>query len=255
MLICTKRVSTVKKYLLCIFLFVAASSYSEEEPYLKEPFLIEPSLNVALEAPAVELAQSYLWLKVLGEWFELSGKETLPLEGDIDEYRRKEEYRRKHEKWLPIYSEAIEKRGYKTISGTYKGEYTESCERIYYPKGGMAITSFLFSLQPEVQRSELIGIEIMQQGKDAMVDYIFEEELAWLLEYPVVVVESAISIFDWVHPLAFDSIELSFFFRGEIKNQKIIVKPDLSVLERWPAGYDIPGRHDLINCTVTFVPL
>ncbi|NIN36194.1 MAG: hypothetical protein GTO60_14290, partial [Gammaproteobacteria bacterium] len=48
-----------------------------------------------------------------------------------------------------------------------------------------------------------------------------------------------------------DGINSSYFFRGQVKNKQIIIKPDPSVLETWPNWAGPPSRKDLKKCKIT----
>ena len=90
-------------------------------------------------------------------------------------------------------------------------------------------------------------VEIQQNAYEARLIVRFEyqgEEV--ILESPVIVVENIVGMRE--------ASGSSGFFRGEIKGEDIVIKPDLSILVEqppWP-----PPRHeqDLRNCTITLEP-
>jgi hypothetical protein len=80
--------------------------------------------------------------------------------------------------------------------------------RIYSPRGDLSFFSLLFSLLPEVQ----ISIEITQNGKEAMIRIKTRGGFFAESEFPAVVAESVISIFDSVNPMEFNHFMLGYFF-------------------------------------------
>lgn len=197
----------------------------------------EPNLKDALEAPAGDLAQGYLWVKsTLLSLSVVDAGVTLQLPGEAITKNNVEEYRGRYEKRLSLYREAIEQRGYKTISGAYKGETTESCSRIKSP--------WVSFIHGQGQNE----IEITQNGIEAQVVVKANQEGKELsLKNPAVIAESAISVVD-----GFNS---DYFFRGDIKDQAIVIKPILLVLDTWPDWAGPPSRADLENCTITLKAL
>lgn len=193
----------------------------------------EPTLKKALDAPAWALAQSYLSMKTVVHFLSAADAgATIQLPGETITQSNMEESRRRYEKRLSLYGEAIKQRGYKTISGAYKGETTESCARI---------KSLWVGVIHERGQS---GIEIAQDGMEAqLVIRVKHEGEALSLKNEAAIAESAISVLD--------AMNSDYFFRGEIKDQVITIKPNLSVLDTWPEWADPPSRSDLENCTIT----
>lgn len=197
----------------------------------------EPNLKDALDAPAGDLAQGYLWVKsILLFLSNVDVGVTLQLPGETITKNNVQEYRGRYEKRLTLYREAITQRGYKTISGTYKGETTESCARIKSPWVSL------------IQLQEQSGIEIVQNGIEAQIVIKIKQEGEELsLKNQAVIAESALSVVD-----EFNS---DYFFRGDIKEQEIVIKPILLVLDTWPDWAGPPSQSDLENCTITLKAL
>jgi hypothetical protein len=216
---------------LVILLLLCASSFSidvaAEEPMLQE----------ILKAPASALAQDYLRVKLILDFLPLARRGvTIQLPGETITQSNVEEYRVRYEKRLSSSGEAIKQRGYKTISGSYKGETTESCASIGSPWVGI--------IHKRVQS----GIEIVQNGIEAqLIVRVKREGKELSLKNQAAIVESAISVVD--------EMNSDYFFRGEIKDQAIVIKPNLSVLNTWPQWAGPPSRSDLENCTITLKPL
>jgi hypothetical protein len=161
---------------------------------------------------------------------------TIRLPGEEITKSNVEEYQRRYQGRLSLYREAIKQRGYKTISGAYKGETTEACSRIKSPWVGVI---------PERGQS---GIEIVQDGIEAQVVIRVKHEGKELsLKNQAAIAESAISVLD--------AMNSNYFFRGEIRDQGIVIKPNLSVLDTWPTWAGPPSRSDLENCTITLKPI
>ena len=197
----------------------------------------EPTLKKALEAPAWGLAQGYLWVKEMLHFLSIvDAGATINLPGETITKSNVEEYRGRYKKRLSLYKEAIKQRGYKTISGAYKGETTKSCARIQ---------SLWVRVMHERSQS---GIEIVQDGIEVQVVIrVKYEGKEFSLKNEAAIAESAISVLD--------ESNSDYFFRGEIKDQVIVIKPNLSVLDRWPGWASPPSRSDLENCTITLKPL
>src|SRR5574338_189022 len=197
----------------------------------------EPTLKKALDAPAWALAQSYLWVKKMLHFLSAADAgATIHLPGETITKSNVEEHRGRYEKRLPLYGEAIKQRGYKTISGAYKGETTESCARIQSAWGGV------------IHERGQSGIEIEQRGIEAQVVIRGKHQGKELsLKNQAAIAETAIAVLD--------AMNSDYFFRGEIQDQVIVIKPNLSVLDTWPKWAGPPSRSDLENCTITLKPL
>ena len=191
----------------------------------------------AVAYPPEVLAMSYLWIKKMLHFLPaVEGGGTIQLPDETITISNVEEYRGKYERRLSLYKEAIKQRGYKTISGTYKGETTESCARIK--------SAWVGVIHERIQS----GIEIAQDGMDAQVVIRAKHEGKELsLKNQAAIAESAISVMD--------AMNSDYFFRGKIKNQVIVIKPSLLVLNTWPNWAGPPSRSDLENCTITLKPL
>lgn len=197
----------------------------------------EPTLNKALDAPAWALAQGYLWVKSFMPILSAADAgATIQLSGETITKSNVEEYRGRYEKQFSLYREAIKQRGYKTISGVYKGETTESCARI---------NSLWVGVIHERSQST---IEIAQDGIEAQVVIkVKHEGKELVLKNQAVIVESAISVVD--------AMNSDYFFQGEIQDHVVVIKPNLSVLDTWPKWAGPPSRSDLEGCTITLTPL
>jgi hypothetical protein len=196
----------------------------------------EPTLQDILKVPASALAQDYLRVQLILGFLPLArGGVTIQLPGETITQSNVEEYRVRYEKRLSLDGEAIKQRGYKTISGTYKGETTPSCANISSPWVGI------------IQKQNQSEIEIVQKGMEAqLIVRLNREGKEMSLQNPAAIAESAISIVD--------EMNSDYFFRGEIQNQAIVIKPNLSVLDTWPKWASPPTRSDLENCTITLKP-
>lgn len=195
----------------------------------------EPTLQDILKVPASTLAQDYLRVQLILGFLPLArGGVTIQLPGETITQSNVEEYRVRYEKRLSLDGEAIKQRGYKTISGTYKGEATESCANIGSPWVGI------------IQKNQS-EIEIVQKEMEAqLIVRVKREGKEFSLKNPAAIAESAISIVD--------EMNSDYFFRGEIQNQAIVIKPNLSVLDSWPTWASPPRRSDLENCIITLKP-
>jgi hypothetical protein len=197
----------------------------------------EPTLQDILKAPASTLAQDYLRVKLILDFLPLArGGVTIQLPGETITRSNVEEYRIKFEKQLSLDREAIKQRGYKTISGVYKGETTESCANIGSP--WVAV----------IHKQNQSGIEIVQNGMEAqLIVRVKGEGKELSFNNPVAIAESAISVVD--------EMNSDYFFQGEVKDQAIVIKPNLSVLNTWPKWADPPTQSALENCTITLKPV
>lgn len=187
----------------------------------------------AVAYPPEALAMSYLSVKKMLHFLPTAAAgATIHLPDETITKSNVEEYRGRYEKRLSLYGEAIKQRGYKTISGAYKGETTESCARINSLWVGV--------IHERIQS----GIEIAQDGIEAQVVIRGKHEGKELsLKNQAAIAESAISVLD--------AMNSDYFFRGEIQDHVIVIKPNLSVLDTWPKWAGPPSRSDLENCTIT----
>ena len=90
----------------------------------------EPTLQDALDVPAVGLSQGYRQMQdYLDFLFAAEGGGTIQTpEGTIDK-SNVHQYRERFEARLAIYRAAIEQRGYESFAGNYDASATESCSR------------------------------------------------------------------------------------------------------------------------------
>ncbi len=147
-----------------------------------------------------------------------------------------EEYREEYTRRLSIYSQEIKQRGYRTVSGRYKGKTSKSCRKIN--------SAWVSVISEGIQT----GMEITQDGFDAQLVLgvkLNGEEMS--IENPAVIIELTITLLDEMNP--------DYLFQGEIINGVITLKPDLSVLKSWPRWANPPRKRDLKKCTITLEPL
>ena len=193
----------------------------------------EPTLQDALDVPAVGLAQGYRQMQdYLDFLFAAEGGGTIQTpEGKIDK-SNVDQYRERFEARLAIYRAAIEQRGYESFAGNYDASATESCSRAGSAWAGL------------VSAGAARGVEIVQEGFAIQLTTRFElnDEIRSIETQPVAV-ESVMTFDD------FGNSDYSLV--GEIEDGTIVVKPDDRVLKTWPRGADPPKREDLSNCTVT----
>jgi len=193
--------------------------------------LQEPTRKTVLEAPAADLAEAYLFVKTSLPLVSAGARATIHIQGATINKDNVEEYKAKYEKRLALYEEAIKQRGFKTISGEYKGEATESCAR----------SNSILAILHKQQQS---GIEITQDGIDAQFVIKFkQDDKEMSIKNPAAIAESAVSVLD--------AMNSDYFFRGVVKDNVIVFKPNLAVLDTWPKWASPPSRSDLENCTIT----
>ena len=194
----------------------------------------EPSLEDALDVPAVVLAQSYHFMahmvKTLLPLAErgatLQIAEVTITENNVGKYRRRFEAR------LAIYRAAIEKRGYVSFAGNYEAIATESCSR-----AGSIWARGIYS-------GDIRDLEIAQNGFEVQLLNWYEDAgEKQSIRIQAIAVESAIA-FD-------DPANSDYYLVGEIEDGKIVIRPADDVLDSWPNWANPPKRKDLKNCTVT----
>ncbi len=190
-----------------------------------------------LKADAYDLAHSYFYAKWMMEeiipMVEKGFTIILP-EGKLTK-RKARRYKKEYFIRFSIYAEAIIERGYKTIAGSYQRRGSKSCKRI---------RSALNDSKYACMTSD---VEIQQDGYEARLIVRFEHEGKEItLEHPMIVVETAVMVMD--------ATNSDYFFRGEIKGKKIVLKPELSVLAGWPKWAGPPLEQDLRECTITLEP-
>lgn len=116
----------------------------------------QPTMNQALAAPAIDLAQGYLWVKSVTQYMLPAAERGVNIQIGSEAINKNnvEEYRRRYRERLSTYREAIKQRGYKIISGAYRGKATEACARIQSAWVGL------------LREGSASGIEITQDGFD-----------------------------------------------------------------------------------------
>jgi hypothetical protein len=202
----------------------------------------EPTQKDVLEAPAADLAQGYLAAKTsvglvkrlvkTGAFGGSGARFMLKVRGEIIDKDNVDEYLAKYQKQLALHEEAIKQRGYANIAGAYKGEATKSC----------ANSNSLWAAA--IQRKAQTGVEIRQEGIDAqIVISLKQNDNEMSIGNPAAIAETAIAVIE--------ATNSDYYFLGEIKDQVIVLKPDVSVLNIWPKWASPPRRNDLESCTVT----
>jgi hypothetical protein len=200
----------------------------------------DPTVQEALEAPAPDLAQSYLYTNYMLErvlpYAESGVVGTIHVGGEEITARNASKYKRRYKKRKKIYGEAIRQRGQTSLAGTYSGEATESCERVK-SHWISAIASGMAS-----------SISINQDGVDATLEIVVMREGESLtLNSKAAVVESSIAVGDQVNP--------DYYSLGEATDGKVTIRPDVRVLTGWPDWAAPPKREDIIECSVELTPL
>ena len=202
---------------------------SAAEPTLKE---------LALKAPAYDLAQGYSLSKMMIEGFiptAQKGVTSITPHGAITR-ENASEFQKEYAERLSTYAEVITQRGYKDLSGSYQPRATKSCGRIQSSWVGL------------IHEGSASDVEIQQDGFEAQLIVKWKsggEEFS--LENPAVIVEAAIFVLD--------AMNSDYGFRGKVKGEVISLKPDKSVLKGWPEWANPPRKKDLRKCTITLEPL
>ncbi len=179
-----------------------------------------------LKADAYDLARSYLKAKRMM---------VVAKQGKISK-RKARKLKKEYGKELSMYAQAITERGYKSIAGSYQAKTSESCGRI----GWSWVNSIHLGITSDV--------EIQQDGYEARLIVRFEYQGEKVIfESSVIVVENIVGMRE-------EASGSSGFFRGEIKGEDIVLKPDLSVLVGRPPWPVPPREQDLRNCTITLEP-
>lgn len=202
----------------------------------------EPTQKGLLEAPAVELAQGYLAAKIslrlverhvnMGAFGGSGARFVLKIRGETIDKDNVDEYLAKYQKQLSLYEEVIRQRGYANLAGAYRGEATESC----------ANSNSLWAAA--IQQKMQSGIDIKQEGIDAqIVISVKQNDKVMNIGNAAAVAETAIAVIE--------ATNSDYYFLGEIKDQRIVLKPDVSVLDTWPKWASPPRRNDLEDCAVT----
>ena len=200
----------------------------------------EPTLEVALAAPAGDLAQAYLSTNYMLEkvlpYAEMGVVTTIHVGGEEITARNASKFKKRYEKRKKIYGEAIRQRGQISLAGAYNGKATESCERV---------KSYWIS---SIASGMVSSISIDQDGVDATLEIeIMHEGSPLTLKSDIAVVESSIAVGDEMNP--------DYYSLGEAADGKITVRPDVRVLTGWPNWASPPTREDIIECRVELTPL
>ena len=191
----------------------------------------EPTLQDALDASASDLALSYLYMKHTVRFVAIGERATVTIGNVTINKDNVDEYKAKYKGRLSIYEQAIRQRGFMDLSGIYTGEAAESCSR----------SNSIFAAIIQQQKHE--GIEIRQNDMNALlVISVLHDESEIDVNNTAAVVESAIAVNE--------AANSDYYFRGEFKNEVIILKPDVMVLKTWPKWANPPSRKDLENCQI-----
>lgn len=192
----------------------------------------EPTLQDVLDAPAADLALGYLSVKHTVRLVALGERANVIIGNTKINKDNVEEYKAKYGERLALYEQAIRQRGFEAVAGHYKGEATEACVR------SNAMWAAL------IQRQSQKAIEITQEGMDAQVIISVEYEgQERRLKNSAAIAESAMALNEMSNS--------DYYFRGEIRDNIIVFKPDLSVLRTWPKWANPPRREDLEDCVIT----
>ena len=199
----------------------------------------EPTLEeLALKVPAYDLARSYFHSKMMIERLlpaARAGATIVTPGGEINQ-ENAGEYEREYHERLSAYAEVITHRGYKDLSGSYQSRTTKSCGRIQSHWVGL------------IHEDSASGIEIRQDGFEAqLIVKIKSGGKEFSVENPAIIVEAAIFVLD--------AMNSEYGFRGKVKGEAILLKPDVSVLKTWPGWAGPPRKKDLKKCTITLEPL
>ncbi len=195
-----------------------------------------------LEMPAADLAEGYLAASAsvalvkkhvdAGAFGGSGARFVLGIRGESVDKDNVNEYLAKSQKELSLYEGAINQRGFVKIAGAYKGEATESCSR--------SNSIFAAILQEQKQ----VAIEIRQKEMNALIVISVSHEGGEVdVSNPAAVVESAIAVNE--------AANSDYFFRGEVNNSMIVIRPEVSVLKTWPKWANPPTRKDLEDCIIT----
>ncbi len=200
---------------------------SDHEPEIRLP---------ARVLEAIELAKRHLTAKVIIEvaipFAEMGA--TVHLGEETITKRDVRRYKKEYKKRLETSRDEIEQLGYEKISGTYTSETSESCERIQ-------------SSLAELQSGSVSRIEITQNGFEAEVNLVFitDGKESRLSNSAIVVEQSVVMV---------DELNTDYYFWGVIDGGKIVIAPDLAVLDGWPDWAGPPKREDLEGCTIILRP-
>jgi len=193
-----------------------------------------PLLARAMVVSASDLAQAYLWTRIMVEDVLPAAQKgvTLQLADETVTKSNVEQYQKTFQQRLSTYQEAIKRRGYKTVSGVYRAEATGSCARANSMFAGLMLDR------------NVAGVEITQRDSDAEVIISVEQDgKKHSLKNHAAIVESALVLQD--------AMNSEYFFRGDISSDEIIIRPDVAVLRAWPKWAGPPKKKDLEDCMIS----
>ena len=195
----------------------------------------EVSLQEALQTPADDLAQAYLSTnyvlqKILP--YAASGVvATIHVGADEITAKNAADYTQRYEARREIYSVAMRQRGQLRLAGTYTGEATDSCARV----GALWISPIL--------SGDATEIRIEQDGADAalVVSMPLDGKIQSLRSEAAVVETSIVIV---------DPMNADYYFRGQVEDGRVVIRPDIRVLSGWPDWASPPKRKDILGCVV-----
>lgn len=216
----------------------AAAQPSGEASAERDQAVDEKLVARALAAPSENLGTAYLVSKNLVEFagYAQDGIEIVTPEGKISE-RNAKSYLRRYQGRLAAYRQAIARRGYQSLAGTYSvASVTKACARSGSMLMGGAEEGVFKTIKIAQDDFEITLQLTLEVGEDEASS---DDKT---LDTPGVIVESAIVI---AEPLNSD-----YFLQGTYSPNRIELKPRLDVLESWPNWAGPPKKNDLENCTL-----
>lgn len=196
----------------------------------------EPTLEDALTAPALDLVQSYMFthsvvhssipMAEMGVTVHIGGEKITK----SNARRKAKKYRQR----LDIYTEAINRRGFADVTGRYRGNSTEACER-----AGAFWLAYIGT-------DSVTDIAIAQDWAGITVTLkMLERGEAFDFEVSGFVLESSLVLMD---PMNSD-----YYVHGRAEDNRIELWPDPRVVDAWPRWAGPPHREDVENCRVELV--
>ena len=194
-----------------------------------------PGFDKAMALPAVDLAKAYDTARIILGFLpsvKQDGNTTIVARGRTINQENADDMTPVVVQELATYETAIQKRGYKTISGQYRAKATPQCARIgsYWTRG--------------IAEGVLRDVEVKQNGfQIQLVQTVEYEGQSSTYELEGVIVESALTFSG--------AANSDFVFLGQIELKEIEVRPDVdAVLGYWPKWAGPPRRKDLSACRV-----
>jgi hypothetical protein len=198
----------------------------------------EPTLEKALEAPALELAQSYVFTQmVLSTSIPMAEiGATVYLGNEKITERNAAKKRKQYQNRLEIYAEAALTRGSVALAGPYQGKSSEACARV-----GSSWLELAGS-------DDVASITISQDGIEIVLSLSAPgEDETLVFDVGGAAVESSVVFMD---PMNSD-----YYIHGAVIDGRVELRPSVEVLKGWPGWATPPKRADLENCLVELLPL